>query len=242
MNIAQTVSLIPETHPVYQKLNRRFASRSDSSASDPLAVEYFAKLKRWESATLRLLSELLPRSAGSCVLASLQRTPGQANWYYRELDLVLGDVETPTHFVELKLRERGYVAGIWRQLSRSLRIARNRWPRVQGISICVHMAEVLNLQPEHRTTPLADLGRWVQSLDGKKRTVKLSGSEIARRACQQGLLSNSDVHDLAATRRAMLAPTTQQVPADQPEPAGLFDQFRHLACVQESQQTPTANC
>lgn len=124
---------------------------------------------------------------------------------YRELDAVIGDRYNPQFFVEIKSvtqRGRGMKAG-YRQLQRSLTIARERWRSLQGILIEVSWSidqassEPIELSP----WSILEMLENYQKSDQFILPIYWSGQQLAATMEKQNTPLNRDILDWAEVAR-----------------------------------------
>jgi hypothetical protein len=220
------VNLVHQDHPEYRAFCRTQRARwANTRPRDPFAQEYHAQLIAWEYALRALLAQAFP-AADERILMTQNSSASRARTRFFEIDFVAGTPEDPKLFVEIKLRERTVGSeGGWAQLRRSLQLARNRWPQLQGLNVCVAMGAVLGTENECRkpTVRLGELPRRLQAArttDGE--VVWLEGRDVAEFAIDHQLLTRDAIDQLPELRLDMLHPSRvleRRRPHDPPEPA-----------------------
>ncbi|MFM7057833.1 MAG: hypothetical protein ACKO2P_13015 [Planctomycetota bacterium] len=205
------VRLVRPDNSGYREWCRQHRMRFvDHRPRDPLAREYHSRLMRWEEAVRRLLTESVTESATERVLHCEEGDRMRSRNSYLELDFVSGNQAEPRAFVEIKLRERteGATTG-WGQLYRSLTVARTRWSRLSGISVCVAMGSVLQTEETLTVSPVRtrDLRHRLQPTSGADGEVLwLEGREVADFGVSSRLFTEDDVQLLPELRQDMLHP------------------------------------
>ena len=132
----------------YREIQKKIRPLRDKNASF-----YNKNLYRWELIMLRIFS-----SMSSEFKQNIIKYPcANSGYKFREVDYI-SKVEDKLIFVELKLKnnyqELNYKGNGWRQLDISLNLARQKKYNASGLSVCVDMSSIYDIDMADGLDPL----------------------------------------------------------------------------------------
>lgn len=137
------VELVPENDLSYRAWASRLKKFRDHyrppSKRDPFASDHQKICRKIEATTLRYFATLL--GVESNLILKVSRFPGSKTLQFLEIDFVKLEKTTPVLFGELKFSVSPSRAKreALKQLRKRINLAKARWPKVYGVSVCYHL-------------------------------------------------------------------------------------------------------
>ena len=219
--MTQYINLLSLELPTYRpycdftkKMRRQKQQRQGERTKDPFLQAYNEVMNKWEGVVQHLLSASV-QECRERILAYWSNVGNRHRKEYCEIDFVEGASHTPLTFVEIKVRERSMIKQCsgWKQLNKSLKIARAKWPKLNGLSINVAIGDIVGTDPEPgrclyelKLLPKIISGLRIAIAEPEKTTIWLRGRDLADYAIEHGLLTKDEIAQLPTLRAEMLNP------------------------------------
>jgi hypothetical protein len=199
--VLHSIELVSTRHPSYRANNSRYRKmaiqRRKPTCKDHFTDDYNKALLKWESAAQGILSKLVNERKARILRYSETGTI----FLYREIDFIAEHSPEQLVLCEIKLKQRynsslGSKASGWRQLDKSLAIAKHRFQDVSGLAICVDMSWVYGIDSaatDNDYLTFSDIKSHIDSAAVSKNTIWLSSRELSGHAIKYGLLKPEDV-------------------------------------------------
>ena len=209
-----SIELVSTRLPSYLANNSRYRKmaiqKRRPSCKDHFTDDYNKALLKWESAAQGILSRLTNERKERI----LRYSENGAIFFYREIDFIAEHSPEQLVFCEIKLKQRynsslGCKASGWRQLDKSLAIAKQRFQDVSGLAICVDMSWVYGIDSaatDNDYLTFSDIKSHIDSAAVSKNTIWLSSRELSGLAIKFGLLKPDDVIHMKELFMAFLNP------------------------------------
>ena len=219
--MTQYINLLSLELPTYRpycdftrKMRRQKQERQGERTKDPFLQAYNQVMNKWEGVAQHLLSTNV-QECRERILTYWSNINNRHRKEYCEIDFVEGTNRAPLTFVEIKVRERSTIKqdSGWKQLNKSLKIARAKWPKLNGLSVNVAIGDIVGTDPE----PGCDLYelRWLPKIfselrivtaQPEKTTIWLRGRDLADYGIEHGLLTEDEIAQLPTLHAEMLNP------------------------------------
>jgi len=207
------VQLIDHHHPVYKAWSKDWQRRQRPSnrATDPVSAEFGRRMQAWEYLLRKFLFNHGVLVCAERYLAFKDRAYGRSERWRRncrEIDVVVGQVENPGVFVEIKTRERAepFARGGYAQLTASLAVASARWTDVRGLLVNIYVGQVLGLsgtvEGSIKFSSLSSIPKELKAIDPKCPAILwLDGQELFDYGVRVGTFKYGDLAGLTELRQ-----------------------------------------